>query len=103
MAFEPHGLPTGGCGKAVSILCSDSGTDRATCDPARGVSIRSRRLVLAEYEWVLATAVTTFHFSVGNSRPGHLCGRAVGHRDRPRDRILEGESARQLEGREPLC
>ena len=27
----------------------------------------------------------------------------VGHRDRPRDRILEGESARQLEGREPLC
>ena len=62
MAFEPHGLPTGGCGKAVSILCSDSGTDRATCDPARGVSIRSRRLVLAEYEWVLGDGCDDISF-----------------------------------------
>jgi hypothetical protein len=36
------------------------------------------------------------------SHPSHLCGEAVEHQDRPRSSILDGDSARRLEDREPF-
>ncbi len=92
-ALEVRVLSTGGSRRAATTVRSDFGADRTACDAARGMSIRLRSPVGQKYEAVFGESDGECMACGQKTTPKPVCGGGVWHQVRPRDSILDGESA----------